>query len=282
MIIRKFGLYIFAAVLMSLLGAIGTATPAIAADGPGIDALKEFRRRTKGFKPAVENRFFVKESRFEVAPIVGYVPNNSFAKRYVAGAVLAYHFTEVLAAESQITYSPDLGESDLKGLTTVLIDRAYNASAVSQANFQQPLDKVTLSAAFGMSWAPIYGKINLVGEKVLNFDMAGFAGVAMLSKSNYNAKYDIENANIETGDIVLLESLGNEVKIAPVIGIGMNFFLNQTVALKFDARSSLFVDNKPQYDPNEPVAQQRLYTNFITSLGLAFYFPKMKPRLYNF
>lgn len=281
-IIRKFGHYLIAAALVSLLGTIGTSSSALAADGPGLDALNEFRGKAKKFKPAVENRFFNKEGRFEISPVAGYVPNNSFAKRYVAGAVLAYHFTEVLAAESQITYSPDLGESDLKGLTTVLIDRAYNASAVSQANFQQPLDKVTLSAAFGLSWAPVYGKINLVGEKVLNFDLAAFVGVAMLSKSNYNAKYDTENADIETGDIVILEPLGNEVKIAPVLGIGINFFLNQTMALKIDARSSLFVDNKPQYDPNEPVSQQRLYTNFITSLGLAFYFPKMKPRLYNF
>ena len=282
MIIRTIGLKFLTAIAALTLGAIALPTAALASDGPGLDALEEFRGTSKGFKPAVENRFFLKEGRFEVAPVVGYVPNNSFAKRYVAGAVLAYHFTEELAAESQITYSPDLGESDLKGLTTVLIDRAYNASAVSQANFQQPLDKVTLSAAFGMSWSPVYGKINLVGEQVLNFDLAGFVGVAMLSKTNYNAKYDTEGANLETGDIVILEALGNEVKIAPVIGVGMNVFLNQTMALKIDARSALFVDGKPQYDPSVPVDQQRLYTNFITSIGLAFYVPKMRPRLYNF
>jgi outer membrane beta-barrel protein len=282
MIIRSFGKKLTAALAALTLSMIAFPPSAFAADGPGLDALEEFRGNSKEFKPAVENRFFLKEGRFEVAPVVGYVPNNSFAKRYVAGAVLAYHFTEVLAAESQLTYSPDLGESDLKGLTTVLIDRAYNASAVSQANFQQPLDKITLSAAFGMSWAPVYGKINLVGEKVLNFDLAGFVGVAMLSKTNYNAKYDTENANIETGDIVILEGLGNEVKIAPVLGVGLNVFLNQTMALKIDARSALFVDGKPQYDPSVPVDQQRLYTNFITSIGLAFYVPKMRPRLYNF
>ncbi len=255
--------------------------PALAADSPGLEAIDQFREN-KAARKAVENRFFLKQERFEVAPAVGYVPNNPFAIRYVGGVILNYHFNEVLSAESQITYSPDLGENDLKGLTSVLLDRAYNAPGAGV--FQQPLDKVSLSAAFGVAWSPFYGKINLVGETVLNFDLYGFVGVGMLAKNNYVAVYDEAGADLPEPDIVNLQpaATANEVLVAPVIGLGQNYFLTQMIAFKIDARASFYVDNKPQYDPEIPVTEKRLYNNFIASAGLGFFFPKMKPRLYNF
>lgn len=269
-----------AGVVAAILGC--AATPALAADGsPGLEALETFR---DGHKPrkAVENRFFLKGDRFEISPSFGYVPNNPFSARYLGGAVIGYHFSETISAQAQITYSPDRGEADLKALTSVLLDRAHNAGGAG-ANFQQPLDKVGLAASFGLAWAPVYGKINLVGETVLNFDVYGVIGGGMVSKSNYVALYD-EFADPTLGDIVRLEPAGQptEVSVGPMIGIGQNYFLNQMMAFKIDARATFYVDHKPQYDPDVPVAEQRLYNHFIVSTGLAFFFPKMKPRLYNF
>jgi len=254
---------------------------AMAADSPGLEAIDEFRDG-KDDRPAVANRFFLKQSRFEISPMFGYVPNNPFARRLVPGLVLGYHFTETLSAQAVAGFSPDAQEGDLKGLTGVLLDRAYAADQDNAENFQQPLDKVQLQASFGVAWAPIYGKINLVGETVLNFDFYGSVGIGMVSKQNYAAKYDLSATPDQqlAGDIVLLEPLDSEVKVAPTLGVGANFFLNQFMALKIDARSALYVDNQPQYDPEVPVADQRLYNNFVASAGLAFFVPKMKPRLY--
>lgn len=254
------------------------ASGAAHADSPGLEALDRFKNGDAG-RRAVENRFFLKESRFEISPIIGYVPNNPFAKRYVGGAALGYHFSEQLSAQALLGYSPDFGERDLKGLTSVLLDRAYNANTSGTTNFQQPLDKVMLQAAFGVTWAPLYGKINLVGETVLNFDFYTFVGAGMVSKENYVATYDEAQSD---GNFVTLTDNGAEVKVAPYIGIGQNYFLNQFMAFKIDVRAAFYVDNRPQYDPNVPVAEQRLYNNVVAGGGFAFFFPKMKPRLYNF
>lgn len=257
-----------------------TASAAERADSPGLEALESFRQPQQQ-RRAVENRFFLKEGRFEISPIFGYVPNNPFAVRYAGGAIVGYHFSEAFSAQAMVTYAHDGGEGDLKGLTEVLLRRA--ATGAGDKEFQQPLDKVGLSASFGVAYAPLYGKINLVGETVLNFDLYGFAGIGMVAKHNYFARYD-HTADPEAGDIVRLEPAPefNEVKVAPVIGIGQNYFLNQLMSVKLDARASFFVDNKPQYDATVPVSEQRLYNNFMISAGLGFFFPKMKPRLYNF
>lgn len=269
--------------LASILGVLAAVSPsdAEAAESPGLEAISDFREG-KDTRQAVANRFFLKQQRFEISPMIGYVPNNPFARRIVGGLGLGYHLTETLSAQAVVGFSPDAGEGDLKGLTGVLLDRAYAADQDNAQSFQQPLDKVQLQASFGVAWAPVYGKINLVGETVLNFDFYGAAGIGMVSKQNYAAVYDTAATPDQqlAGDIVLLQTLDSEVKVAPSIGVGANFFLNQFMAFKIDARSSFYVDNKPQYDPDIPQPEQRLYNNFVASGGLAFFFPKMKPRLY--
>jgi len=247
---------------------------------PGTDAIEEFRTEDKPGR-AIENRFFLKEGRFEITPMFGYVPNNPFAKRFLGGVFIGYHFNEAFSVQATVAYSPDLGEADLKGLTTALVVIAH--SGPGGATFQQPLDKLTLLAIFGGTWSPIYGKINIIGETVLNFDLYLSAGVGMVSKVNYFAVYDNEAAAGE--EPIDLISGGNEVEFSPSAGIGANFFINQFMAVKVDGRFAFWVDKEPQYCQGadcEPVTSQRLYNNFVISGGLAFFFPNMKPRLYDF
>jgi outer membrane beta-barrel protein len=214
--------------------------------------------------------------------VFGYVPNNPFARRYMFGGILGYHFGESLSAQAEVLYSPDGVERDLKPLVEVLLDRASNSAPITTTggapapSFQQPLDKISLAANFDAAFAPFYGKINLVGETVLNFDFYVVGGLGMISKTNYVATYD---ENQSDGNFVNLESNGNEVKVSVAAGIGQNYFLNQFMAFKIDIRALFYVDNLPVYDPADPPTGDRLYNNIVASAGLAFFFPKMKPRL---
>jgi hypothetical protein len=101
----------------------------------------------------------------------------------------------------------------------------------------------------------------------------------MVSKVDYYATYDDSGAD---GNFVAVAEYGNEVKFSPNLGLGANFFVTGSIAIKIDARFLLFFDNKPQYDPNETVTESRLYNNFVASVGPAFFFPAMKPRIYDF
>lgn len=261
----------FLVVLMGLTLAFPGAQAA--PKGPGIEAIKQFRDGQAKI-PVVQNRFFVKSNRFELAPVFGYVPNNPFARRFVGGIGFSYHFTEQISAQGFLSYSPDLGEADLKGLTKTLIRIARTGTGNSQ--FEQPLDKVTLSFAAVAVWTPLYGKINLIGEKVVNFDFYFVGGVALNVRTLYAAQYDDSGA--EPG--VNLEKKGVNPGPGPVIGTGANFFINQTMALKLDARFNFYVGDKPQYDPDDPVEGQRFYNNFVLAAGVSFFFPKMNRRAY--
>lgn len=255
------------------------------AKSEGAKAIETYRESAdKKKKEPVTNRFFVKERRLEIAPTVGLVTNNPFAQRYTGSLQIGYHVTDTFSLQFHGLFSPDAGEGDLKNLVGVLLERA-NTQQQQQGTgeFQQPLDKLSLAGTVAVAWAPIYGKINLIGETVLNFDLYLTVGAGAIVKNNYVATFgELGLGRLE--DIVDLgaASPGSEVLPSGTIGIGQNYFVNQTIAVKIDARAMFWVDNPPQYDPLVPVTGSRLYNNFLASAGIAIFFPKMKPRLYNY
>lgn len=262
------------AALFAVAGLAMLSPEAHAGSREGKQALDELKNGRKAYN-VVQNRFFLKAERFELAPVLGVVPNNPFVQRYTGGVFGAYHFSEVLAVEGAFLYAPDLGAADLKDLTHTLVAIAQEGNTSS--GFQQPIEKMTLGATFAARWAPVYGKINLIGERVLNFDFYGILGLGMLSITEYYATYNADN----TPPTEIIPQ-GSKVKVPVNIGVGFDFFISSSIALKIDARSYLYADKQPQYDPKVPVTKSRVYNNFVASAGVGIFFPKMKPRQYNF
>ena len=254
---------------------VGLSTPAAAAEGPAGVALTEVKEGV-GPKNAVQNRFFLKKGRIEATPILGYVPNDPMVKRFVGGLLGAYHFSEEFAAEGAFIYSPDLGQTDLKGLTTTLVGIPV---LEGQEGFQQPVEKMIMGATFAARWAPFYGKINVIGESVLNFDAYGVLGLGMLSMQSYYVEGEKDGKG---GVATSMVGDGKDVHLTPNVGFGFNFFLNQTIALKLEARSYFYIDDEPNYGATTTVDSKRLYNNLVASVGLSFFIPEMKKRMYNF
>ena len=257
---------------------IGLATmllsvaPAQAGTTPAQDALAQRNQQT--LPDVVQNRFFLKEGRFEITAASGYVPNNPMVTRFSGSLFGAYHMNEKFAGEFAFMYFPDLGSNDLKGLTQKLVEIATNRS--NQSNFEQPVEKAMLGASFAARWSPIYGKINLIGENVLNFDFYMTGGLGMLSAKSYYAYSD--------QDVISLRYDSNKLHIPLNVGIGTNLFINQSLAIKIDARSFVYRAPAPVYDPTdvEQLNKQRIYNDIVTSVGVSYFIPKMKPRLMDF
>lgn len=267
--------------IVAVVGLIGSSfSSSIVQAAPADQAIEIFRNGSEQ-KDVVQNRFFLKTGRFELAPMGGMVPNNPMVKRYIGGLQLAYHFSETFAAGGQLIYSPDLGVNDLKGLTTTLVQIASGGN--TGVEFQQPIDKLILGATFSAQWAPVYGKINILGETILNFDLYGEAGLGMLAIQKAYARYE-PAATAQTGLPVEIASKTNAVKIPISLGMGLNVFLNQSMAFKLDARSLMYIDSAPDYNQADGVKpeESQLYSAFAVTTGFGFYFPKMKPRLSDF
>ncbi len=222
--------------------------------------------------PLIQNRFFLKTARFEIAPLAGVAPSDAYSQTFLAGADLAYHFSEGIAADTLVVYSPELGDAGVKSLTDTLINIAGESDS---SNWQQPMDKISLAAVFSARLSPVYGKINLVGEGVVNFDFYGTVGAGMLGiRKNYATVGDDGLAAFNPGPFKANPSLG--------LGFGGNFFINQSIALKLDVRWLGYVDAPPYYGVGDQEEGLRLNTMLFTHVGLGFFIPKMQSRLFNF
>ncbi len=278
------------AVALAVL-AVGLLTPEVAfarEKNAAEVALGEFTGK-KPVPDPIRNRFFLKGNRFEIAPTLGYVPNNSFADVYVGGAYLAYHFSERFAVEAAFLYSPNSGAAGVKGLTRTLLDIAYQGDP--NTKFQQPIDRMQMAAAFSARWAPVYGKLNLIGEGVVNFDVYGTGGVGLLAISKDVATISEDYRSGNSDDPVYVEPQPN-TQFSPALnlGAGINVFLSSSVALKLDARTLVYIGPEADYivgdgDPttSQPqVLNDEVQTAFITTGGVSIFIPKMKPRIFNF
>lgn len=268
-LLSQLSLRLTAGVAAGVLAAGLWSGEAAAAETSAGEAMAE--RDTNSEIPLIQNRFFLKENRFEFGPYFGYVPNNAFKVNPAGGLILAYHFSETFAAEADILYGPDGG---YKNLTIRLVQIAADSGNKS---FQQPADNISVGAIFSARWSPLYGKINLIGEGVVNFDFYGTLGAGLLVVTT---KYYVPSTNPE---LPIEEDTNFENGAHPAVnlGVGMNFFINQSIALKIDARTAAYFAPEPDYGTDDPL-ENRLYTPFVTSAGVAIFVPKMKPRLFNF
>ena len=132
--------------------------------------LLEEETRKKQVIKTIQRKTFMKIHRFEASPHAAFVANDPFLNRYIVGSGLAYHVTEIFAVEGSFDFSPDLGESDWKPLTKQLVE---------ENNVSPDISKLNYFASLSMQYAPIYGKVAIIGKNIINFDVYGNFGLGV-------------------------------------------------------------------------------------------------------
>ena len=108
----------------------------------------------------VQRRLYNKDGRFEATVYSGVIPNDDFIVYYPVGLRAAYHFTEGFSAELSYAFAVD-SQTDLTSfLTSEGID-------LKRADIQEFID---MYYGVNILWAPVYGKISLLGLKLSHFD----------------------------------------------------------------------------------------------------------------
>jgi len=199
----------------------------------------------------IQKKDFLKLGRFEAMPNVGFVTNDPFLNRYIAGVRLGYHLTEIFAFEAELAYAPDLGDGDWKGLTHQLVNENHVSPDIS---------KLTFIANGAFQFSPIYGKVALSGNNIIVFDIYGAFGMGITQTRD-----DLE-ALQAVGDA---EAMATEVQMHPTtnFGGGARVVFNQTVAVRIDGRSLVYIETV-----NSTTLEMK--NNFILSGGVSFFFPQ--------
>lgn len=186
---------------------------------------------------AVSRRTFLKQGRFELAPMGGASANDPFFRAWTVGARGSYHFSE--------EFSLDFGGAGAVYQEQLDIFRALNVDPADiAAKVKSDLQAATLYgyADVGVTFSPFYGKVALASELVGHFDTFLSGGLA-----------------------VVIDSAGTIAHPGLEVGIGSRLFLTRWLVLRADVRDYLY--------PADVGGQVAFGNLLMLSVGAGFYFP---------
>jgi len=201
----------------------------------------------------VSGKLFSKGGRFEISPSVTLSLADPFFTKYVFGGALTYHLIDSLAIGLRGGYSlPTISSAaqicttETTGTNTV---RGCRSPLFEEVNGRAP-GQIRLLAGADLQWAPIYGKVSLLAERFIHFDLYAVGGVAAVQYIGPTAT-----------------NIGPNLTVGGNVGVGMRFFVNSWVSVRAELRDLIYVENV------QPVPDTQLRNQLLFELGVSFFLP---------
>jgi len=250
-----------ALLLAAAAAALLLSAPALAQEdneGADVGAIdREAGPLRERIKP-VSGHLFIKTGRFEISPAASVSVRDAFFTKFGFGGSLTYHFSETLALGARGAYALDT----ISGAAQICKVNAADKTRTCRPPTYAELDgvapgQITLLGAVDLQWAPIYGKLSVLAEQFLHFDIYGILGGMAVT---YRGPPDVAG-----GAAVVRFSPGLNA------GAGMRFFLNRWLTVRGELRDMVYSE-KIVIDP---VAGDKssLRNQLVFELGISIFIP---------
>ncbi|MBI5512054.1 MAG: outer membrane beta-barrel domain-containing protein [Deltaproteobacteria bacterium] len=181
--------------------------------------------------PSVTARVFAKRGRMELTPAVGLSANDPFFRHILLSGRAAYHVAEWLWVEAG---------GDFYGSMQTAVP-VVGAGAVAKVGYNRPVYDVDLAVGF----APLYGKLSLMAEKVIHFDTYVTVGAGAVGPAE------------------------GSMSLAGSAAVGQRYFVSEWLALRLEVRDLAFMMARAPSVSTD----QKLQNVLSFSLGLSFFVP---------
>jgi outer membrane beta-barrel protein len=198
---------------------------------------------------AVQRKGFLKRGRFEVAPIFALTVNDAFYQKFGGGLRLAYNIHDSFAvAVRGLTYrQPEWSSPRSWQPAPIRTDSTKEGKVAfgGQLLASQIYDQLMLDGI----WSPIYGKVSVLDQKIVHFDLYLSAGFGL-----------VWTATTEP-------PRSEKPPIAADLGGGVRFYPKDWLAIELGLMATLYSD-RPQ--ASLPATVQKV---FAATVGVSFFFP---------
>jgi outer membrane beta-barrel protein len=238
----------------------GQGQQAEAGDTSLID--REDRGPLKQKIPPVSGHFFVRQNRFELTPSLGLSFKDPFFAKYILSAALTYHATESVGIMLRGGYALTTVGGAAQSCVTSTTSGGGSTVTCTPPTFQQ-LDgvapgQIKTLIELNLEWAPLYGKLSLISEKVAHFDLYGIVGPAFVQYGGPRA----------AGQTVSTPTWA----VGGDVGVGIHFFLNSWLTLKAELRDVIYQENVADA-PGSTTTSGSTRNQLMFDLGLSFFLP---------
>lgn len=231
------------------------AAPAFAASEDEAGDVSEVDKDSSGplkdrVRP-VSGHLFLMDGRFEVSPGIGLSLRDAFWQKVGFGAAFTYHFTESVGLSARATYNLALISGAAQICDPVGGGCAQpteeELSTFDGAPANVSYGRMGLLASVDLQWAPLYGKLALFSEKILNFNMYVLAGPSFLMYGPPGA---------------------SEFTVGGNVGVGFRFFFNEWLTLRLEVRDVMYWEKN-----GRDLSTGSFRNQLMAEFGFSMFFP---------
>jgi outer membrane beta-barrel protein len=203
----------------------------------------------------VSGHVFLMKGRFEISPGFGLSFKDAFFTKWTPGLALTYHFNDSFAVSGRVGYAISVVSNAAQICTTSDdgFTRACAAPTREVLTDNNAFGQLGLAAGLELQWSPIYGKIGLVAEKFLSFNMYGALGPTLV-----------------------MYGPANTMTVGGNVGIGFRFFINKFLCVRTELRDLLYNESFPTTtDPSGALipAANSFRNQLMGEFGLSIFIP---------
>jgi outer membrane beta-barrel protein len=203
----------------------------------------------------ISGQLYSKAGRFELTPTANFSLNDAFFTKQLFGAKLGWHVSEQWSVAGWYV----VGRVAETGSTSVC-PTGTGCTEATAAQLAQVPGAIERMTGGEIAYAPVYGKLNVLAEKVLHFDLSVLAGVDWITHRQVLSVVDA--AALGGGDAPTRSTIGFHA------GLGARVFFTSWLALRVEVKDYLYqVPIGNNFDRTD--WQNQLFTE----LGLSLFFP---------
>jgi outer membrane beta-barrel protein len=206
--------------------------------------------------PPVSGQLYRKAGRLEATLTGNLSLNDAFFSKYFGGLKLGYHLSESFSVSAH-------GAGGLARETgsTVLCPTSEPCRDASELQLNQVPGKIEWLAGLEVAWSPVYGKLNVLSEKVAHFDLSILAGADYIAHRQVLGREAALALDAAGGDPPTETAIGGHV------GLGARLFLTEWMAVRLEVKDYLYQADVPNN------GGKTLQNQLFTELGLSFFVP---------
>lgn len=201
----------------------------------------------------VSGQLYVRKNRLEITPSAAVTFRDAFFRKYILGGSLTYYPAEWLGFNAYGGYSIPT----VAGTAQQCDTNGGGCAPPTFADLDGPAPgQIKLVAGADVMWSPIYGKMSLLAESFVHFDLYLLAGAAGVQ---YGAPLprDETQPELNPGSVETWTVGGN-------VGLGGHLHFNRHMAVRLELRDLIYQE-KGENDT------RILNHQFLFNLGLSFF-----------
>jgi outer membrane beta-barrel protein len=233
--------FLLMAALLGWSGAVFAQTQAEEEAGDVSEVDKDDQGPLRERIRPVSGHVFLKKGRFELSPGLTLSFTDAFYTKYIPGLAVAFHPWETVGFALRAGYSIPV----ISGAAQICDEISCRPPTQAQLSGRVP-GQLSLLGGLEMQWSPIYGKLSVISESFLHFDMYGIAGgqfIQYVGRSNASAS-----------------TFGGN------LGLGFRIVVNRWMAVRAELRDLIYVE---QYE----LGTNQLRNQLLFDLGFSFFLP---------